>query len=465
MAIHIWSFILFRTVLFASFSINFARGALDLTNQPPVIYVDALFQPIPQSRVAVQLQITNSNTQTIKILKWNSILEDFPVADLPFFITSEPENDAYAVSVSARAHANYHRVLNSHFISIQPGATYTKDIDLRQWVILKRATNYKISMTDQLRGFLHDGDLDLEPLPRSRVYTLPRIPMEAAEVTVSLAQSTEPPGIGQTIECQGEHKIVVGLAKEGANELANFVDQYRDQSDREWKDLFNGDSRIRDRVAITFSNIYNYGRPLRAAPILSGVREGCAANNVLPCGPGVATYHQLQRAEDLRIVFCDDFFNLLDAKKTCKIPGPANPDMNDQTGFYLRGLVWSKVGREFIIRDGFLNTCYGYFCAQAAATTRAVSRYQNSRQPRPGAEPPFEEGLPENIATNYVTYAYAMRAKSCAANKPKLCSRETCIKVKDYSWTAIRDNMKTIIIGALTSAVGTCVSIGVGKAG
>ncbi|KAI9744049.1 MAG: hypothetical protein M1835_002810 [Candelina submexicana] len=349
---HLWVNILVRTVLLFSLSIDSARGALDPTNQDPVIYVDASFEPIPDSRVAVRFNISNSNTKTVNILKWNSILEDFPVADLPFFVTSEPENDAYAVKIPARAHANYWRVLNSHFISIRPGETYTKEIDLRKWVVLKRATNYKVSMSDQLRGFLEDGDLEIEPLPRSRIYTLPRIPMEAAEVTLSLAMNTEPPGIGQTLECQSEHKLAVGHAREGANELANFVDQYRDESDREWKDLFNGDSRVRDRVAITFSNIYNYGRPLRAAPILSGVKERCSADNVIPCGDGVATYHQLQPAEDLAIVFCDDFFNLLEPKKTCSIPGPANPDMIDQAGFYLRGLAWSKVGREFEIRDG-----------------------------------------------------------------------------------------------------------------
>ena len=208
-------------------------------------------------------------------------------------------------------------------------------------------------MSDQLRGFFEDAELEPEPIPRSSVYTLPRIPMEVAEVSINLVQNMQPPGIGQTVGCEGDRKLAVGQAKEGANELASFVDQYRDQSEREWIRFFNGDARIRDRVLIMFGNIFNYGRPLRAAPMLSGVRDCCAADNVAPCGEGVITYHQLQPAEDLLVVFCNEFFEKVEAKLTCEIPGPENPDMMDRTGWYLRALTWSQVGREFDkVRDG-----------------------------------------------------------------------------------------------------------------
>lgn len=257
------------------------------------------------------------------------------------------------MTIPARAHANYYKVLNTHFISVKPGETYTKDIDKRKWFKFKRETNYKVAMSDQLRGFFEDAELEPEPIPRSSVYTLPRIPMEVAEVSINLVQNMQPPGIGQTVGCEGDRKLAVGQAKEGANELASFVDQYRDQSEREWIRFFNGDARIRDRVLIMFGNIFNYGRPLRAAPMLSGVRDCCAADNVAPCGEGVITYHQLQPAEDLLVVFCNEFFEKVEAKLTCEIPGPENPDMMDRTGWYLRALTWSQVGREFDkVRDG-----------------------------------------------------------------------------------------------------------------
>ena len=96
---HLWGVNFVQMVLSFSLSINLARAALDLTNQPSVIYVDASFQPVPESNVAVQLQIANHNEKIVNILKRNSILEDSPVADLPLFVMSKGNLDLRLNSV------------------------------------------------------------------------------------------------------------------------------------------------------------------------------------------------------------------------------------------------------------------------------------------------------------------------------------------------------------------------------
>ena len=166
------------------------------------ISVDASLRAIPNSLTSVSLVITNPNDGILNILQWNSILEDFPVAELPLNLISDPANDAFPVTVGPRAHANYVKVLASHFIRILPRATYTQEIDLRRWYAIKFQGTYRVELKDYLRGFLEDQPLLPEPVKRSDVYKLARISLNIW-LTTTLAATGMPPGAGNMIQCTG----------------------------------------------------------------------------------------------------------------------------------------------------------------------------------------------------------------------------------------------------------------------
>ncbi len=324
-------------------------------------FIAASFRSIPGSRVAVRLEIQNLNGTTLNLLKWNSILEDFAVYGVPLYLTPEPANDAFKVTDAPRAHANYVKTMASHLIRIAPFATHTHDIDLRKWFGITdlrkwygigRNNNYNVELKDTLRGFLHNGDLETEPFARAIAYQMPRMDVRL-RVTVNLAPTVLPRAVGDSNECVGAQVPTVLEARESAEELAGFPHTYRDKFDKEWREYFNGDRRIQEKVLITFEQIFNYNRLPRGSQL--GIKERCAsnptANTITPCGDGVFTYHQLQPRKDLTVVFCPGFFEPFHDMR-CFIPGPNLPDMIDPAGSYLRALLWSEIGREFYIRDG-----------------------------------------------------------------------------------------------------------------
>lgn len=97
------------------------------------------------------------------------------------------------------------------------------------------------------------------------------------------------------------------------------------------------------------------------------------------------------------------------------------------------------------------------FCATAAASSRQYSRLENTGRP----DQRFDEGLPENIAGNYVGFAYALRAKTCEDpdQRPSLMSREMCEKLGNRVWVLLKQNVRTILGTALTVSTGTCIGI------
>ncbi len=113
-----------------------------------------------------------------------------------------------------------------------------------------------------------------------------------------------------------------------------------------------------------------------------------------------------------------------------------------------------------------LTLAFRSLCAENAASESPLHRMGRMRLPMPISDMRrpashsndiLSEVLPENVAASYELYAYAMRAQSCG--RPSRCSRDTCLKIVGATRTAIRDDMKLIIVGTITSGIGVCIGI------
>ncbi|KAI9717315.1 MAG: hypothetical protein M1812_004842 [Candelaria pacifica] len=437
-------YFLIQLVSLTSLSINLASGDPDLSK----------FHRISGSRLS--LEINNKNATTVNILKWNSILEPFPVADLPFFLSTEPQGAP--VEQSLRAHANYLKVLGTDFFRIPPLERRFYDIDISRYFHITRRGLYRVRWNDILRGYLGDETLASEPLQRHQTYELPRIEVKY-EMTVQLDQSSMTPQFQNTVQCGGHFKTPVEDAKKGAEALARSPYDQREEKRRPWREFFNGNDIIEEAVTKVYNNIRDFPFPRAGNSNTDILEHKCATNDMAPCGPNVVSYQYLiQRKSE--VVFCPLFFDVSVVKplRECEFPGPLNKDMFDRTGIYLRAYLrsdLSRVGNP--IKDGLLNMCYGYDCAVAVASNRDTSRLENSRFR--GIAP--SDGKPEDNAANYELYAYTMRAKGCAENKPEFCSGDWCLEQKDRVCTLVRNN-RDIVIGIANlamSVITLCVSI------
>jgi len=101
------------------------------------------------------------------------------------------------------------------------------------------------------------------------------------------------------------------------------------------------------------------------------------------------------------MIFCPRFF-YQPAALECEAPSTANPYIQDQAGTLLHELIHVRwlVNRD--IGDGYSASgeggeCYGWPCVTSYAQNRNL----------PGFDP---RNLPENVASNYEYYAFAVRA-------------------------------------------------------
>ncbi|KAI9718283.1 MAG: hypothetical protein M1812_004273 [Candelaria pacifica] len=319
---------------------------------------------VPVNGRVIRLDIVNTNDTTpVNILKWNSILEDFPVARVPFYLRTA--QDGRDIDRSPSAHATYVNVLDTHFIQISPLNPYQLEIDLSRWFAIPTRENYTVRWNGNLKGFL--GNHGSQPatekgLKRSDLYTMPGLDC-FAEAEVELDSSVMPSQVGETAECslwqyRGDR---VRDARNGAIDLAKKTKTNALRKKIFWRRYFNGNAAVEADVSRVFSNIEEYPNPRGGNSFL--LTERCAINDRAPCGPGVVSYHIREEKTKIRstIVFCplglgnalarpQEIDGIVEAKQECDFPGPgripqSNRDMMDLTGVYLNAFLRSGIPR------------------------------------------------------------------------------------------------------------------------
>lgn len=101
------------------------------------------------------------------------------------------------------------------------------------------------------------------------------------------------------------------------------------------------------------------------------------------------------------MIFCPYFF-YQPAALECEAPSTANPNFQDQAGSFLHELLHVHWLVNRVIHDGFTATgdagdCYNWNCVTYYAQSRNLPGFNS-------------ENLPENVASSYLYYAYAVRA-------------------------------------------------------
>ncbi len=359
---------------------RFAKIVVFLTNLSTIVAINLNpkgFEPPPKLTASIRcvdgrtilLTITNhNNSLPVNIIKWNSILEDFPVTRVPFTVRTIQE--ARDLDRAPSAHVTYVDVLDSHFIQIGPLNPYTHEIHVPSWYAIPATGKYRVRWNGSLRGFL--GDFGGKPashdnlrLKRSDIYTLPRMPV-FIEADVFLDRSIMPLQVQETRECKGWGLVEkpVENARNGAIDLAKATEINVARNRKFWKRYFNGNDAIGNDVSRVFGNIENYFTP-RGGNGFTLV-ERCAPNERPPCGPGAASYTVIEEKTKIRttIVFCAGFHEdekatppivpIVQPIRPCEFPGPGpifDPDMMDQTGIYLNAFLRSGISGEDIF-DG-----------------------------------------------------------------------------------------------------------------
>ncbi len=308
----------------------------------------------------IEIQLRHSHDKPVAILKWDTILEDFPVPahghGFSFGLQDHNGEQMIFVPSDHRVHAQYRKVFPEHFLLLAPGETFKKTIDLREWFKVSEGGHYVISLVQGLHAIFGD-DIDLTTIER---YEVSALPFYLAADSKDFSFRPFPPlkpskGLTRrATPCAGHWGEKVARARAGAKSLARFTRRNFDA--QLWQEYFNGVRDVRKRVEGVYHEIEGYTDNVKI-----NILELCdTTNSDSWCRSGMVAYHQ--RGAHLKIVFCDLFFSdETQADRTCEACGPYTDDngvqqirydMCDAPGCFMHELTHVKELVKYEINDG-----------------------------------------------------------------------------------------------------------------
>ncbi|KAI9721475.1 MAG: hypothetical protein M1812_002237 [Candelaria pacifica] len=404
------------------------RRSIDLSDQPTNLNDLLSMKITANGATAIDIELKNHHTEPAAILKWNTILESFPPQGT-FIKFSQKKQSSEASSVVTetgnRVQAQYWKVYPEHFLVLAPQQAYKRTLDLQELFQIDDVHEYSLVLVDFFRVIFGDH-VDLTAVQRSDIPDLPYVRVGDYVQQLKLNVVSASGGLRKrATPCSPGQAVIVDRARTAAKVLAGFTSRNLDPDI--WREYFNGIGVIQSLVSGIYNKIESYTPTKNLLTELcdSGLTE--VTKNV--CVQGMAAYHA--RGWSKELVFCNDFFSdELQRNKDCEACGPNGPfDMTDPSGVFLHELthVEELVGRD--IRDGKK-------CVTSTAASRPSPRFDNLPSPNLLATD-LLEGLPEDIASAYELYAYAIRANACGEGRWPESSKRL-----SYCWTRVKQGCR-----------------------